>query len=49
MGKAISVQMPTLTNPNDKTEPNAVKALRTDLQALLSGTDLKGGITGTAA
>ena len=47
--QTIAVQMPTVTNPNDKTEPNAVKALRTDLQARLSGTDLKGGITGTAA
>src|SRR6201999_1349791 len=42
-------QMPTITNPNDKTEPNAVKALRTDLQARLAGTGLRGGVTGTAA
>jgi RND superfamily putative drug exporter len=27
--QTIAVQMPTLSNPNDKTEPNAVKALRT--------------------
>ena len=47
--QTIAVQMPTVSNPNDKTEPNAVKALRTDLQARLAGTDLKGGITGTAA
>jgi putative drug exporter of the RND superfamily len=47
--QTIAVQMPVITNPNDKTEPNAVKALRTDLQAQLSGTALKGGITGTAA
>jgi putative drug exporter of the RND superfamily len=47
--QTIAVQMPTVTNPNDKTEPNAVKALRTDLQSRLAGTDLKGGITGTAA
>ena len=47
--QTIAVQMPVITNPNDKTEPNAVKALRVDLQAQLSGTGLKGGITGTAA
>jgi RND superfamily putative drug exporter len=47
--QTIAVQMPVITNPNDKTEPNAVKALRSDLQAQLSGTGLKGGITGTAA
>src|ERR1700684_2172207 len=46
--QTIAVQMPVITNPNDKTEPNAVKALRTDLQAQLSGTALKGGITCTA-
>jgi RND superfamily putative drug exporter len=47
--QTIGVQMPTQTNPNDKTQPNAVKALRADLQQQLAGTDLKGGITGTAA
>ena len=45
----IAVQMPTQTNPNDKAPGDAVKALRTSLQQQLGGTDLKGGITGTAA
>ena len=31
--QTIGVQMPTVTDPQDKTEPDAVKALRTDLQA----------------
>jgi RND superfamily putative drug exporter len=47
--QTIAVQMPTVTNPNDKTQPDAVKALRADLQKQLPGTGLKGGITGTAA
>src|ERR1700744_219591 len=47
--ETIAVHMPTIPNPNDKTEPNAIKALRTDLQARLAGTGLRGGITGTAA
>jgi len=47
--QTITVHMPTVTDPNDKTQPDAVKALRGDLQNELSGTDLKGGITGTAA
>jgi RND superfamily putative drug exporter len=45
----IAVQMPTPNNPNDKAPNDAVKALRADLQKQLSGSQLKGGITGTAA
>jgi RND superfamily putative drug exporter len=45
----IAVQMPPQTNPNDKSQTNAVQALRTALQAQVHGTDLKAGITGTAA
>ncbi len=45
----IAVQMPQQSNPNDKRQSDAVKALRTNLQAQLASTDLKGGITGTAA
>ena len=47
--QTIGVQMPTETDPQDTHQTDAVKALRTQLQADLSGTDLKGGITGTAA
>ncbi|WP_208050560.1 MMPL family transporter [Allobranchiibius sp. CTAmp26] len=47
--QTIAVQMPTPTGANDKTQPDAVKVLRVDLQHQLTGTDLKGGITGTAA
>jgi RND superfamily putative drug exporter len=45
----IAVQMTQQTNPNDKSQSNAVQALRTALQAQVAGTDLKAGITGTAA
>ncbi|NMO51766.1 MMPL family transporter [Actinoplanes sp. TBRC 11911] len=45
----IAVQMPTPTDPNDKAGGDAVKALRSSLQHQLAGTQLKGGITGTAA
>ena len=45
----IAVQMPALTSPGDNSQGDAVKALRTNLQAQLVGTDLKAGITGTAA
>jgi RND superfamily putative drug exporter len=47
--QSIGVQMPTENDPQDTQQTDAVKALRTQLQAELSGTDLKGGITGTAA
>jgi putative drug exporter of the RND superfamily len=45
----IAVQMPQQNNPNDTAQGDAVKALRSSLQKQLSGTQLKGGITGTAA
>jgi RND superfamily putative drug exporter len=47
--QTIGVQMPTETDPQQTHQADAVKALRTNLQADLSGTGLKGGITGTAA
>jgi putative drug exporter of the RND superfamily len=45
----IAVQMPQVKSANDTFQLDAVKELRTQLQSQLSGTDLKGGITGTAA
>jgi RND superfamily putative drug exporter len=47
--QTIGVQMPTENDPQDTHQTDAVKALRTDLQSDLAGTDLRGGITGTAA
>jgi RND superfamily putative drug exporter len=47
--QTIGVQMPTESDPQDTHQTDAVKALRTALQSDLHGTDLKGGITGTAA
>ena len=47
--QTIGVQMPTDNDPQDKAQTDAVKALRTQLQADLAGSSLKGGITGTAA
>lgn len=47
--QTIGVQMPSENDPNDTHQTDAVKSLRTHLQSELSGTDLKGGITGTAA
>lgn len=47
--QTIGVQMPTENDPQQKAQTDAVKALRTQLQSALAGTDLKGGITGTAA
>jgi RND superfamily putative drug exporter len=45
----VAVQMPAQTNPNDKRQGDAVTALRTALQDQVKTTDLKSGITGTAA
>ncbi|MGK8553718.1 MMPL family transporter [Nocardia gipuzkoensis] len=45
----IAVQMTKVTNPNDTTQGDAVKALRAELKEQVSGTDLKAGITGQAA
>jgi RND superfamily putative drug exporter len=47
--QTVGVQMPKDDDPQLKKQTDAVKALRTELQADLSGTGLKGGITGTAA
>ncbi len=47
--QSIGVQMPTENDPQQTQQTDAVKALRTQLQADLSGTGLKGGVTGTAA
>jgi putative drug exporter of the RND superfamily len=45
----VGVQMPTVSDPADKRPGDAVGDLRKSLQSRLSGTDLKGGITGQAA
>jgi RND superfamily putative drug exporter len=47
--QTIAVQMPKITSAADKSQSNAVQALRTALQPQVSSTDLKAGITGTAA
>ena len=47
--QTIGVQMPTDNDPQQKHQTDAAKALRTQLQADLAGTGLKGGITGSAA
>jgi RND superfamily putative drug exporter len=47
--QTIGVQMPTESDAQDTHQTDAVKALRAQLQSDLSGTNLKGGITGTAA
>ncbi|MEC3952015.1 MMPL family transporter [Nocardia sp. CDC153] len=44
-----TVQMTKVTDPNDKTQSNAVKNLRDALRDALKDTDLRGGITGHAA
>jgi RND superfamily putative drug exporter len=41
--------MTPLKNPNDRSQATAVKNLRDELQPRLAGTELKAGITGTAA
>jgi RND superfamily putative drug exporter len=47
--QTVGVQMPTENDPQDTHQTDAVRALRSQLQADLPGTGLKGGITGTAA
>ncbi|MQY24912.1 MMPL family transporter [Nocardia aurantia] len=44
-----SVQMTKITSQSDTRQSDAVKALRTDLRAGISGTELKAGVTGQAA
>ncbi|GAA1363796.1 MMPL family transporter [Streptomyces beijiangensis] len=43
------VAMPKVTDPSDTKQQDAVKTLRTDLQSDIKGTDLKAGVTGSAA
>ncbi|MDG3014287.1 MMPL family transporter [Speluncibacter jeojiensis] len=47
--QTIGIQMVKVDSPTDKSQQDAVKTLRTDLQDQLRGTDLKAGITGSAA
>jgi RND superfamily putative drug exporter len=47
--QTIAVQMPPVTSAADRTQTAAVTALRAQLRADISGTDLRAGITGTAA
>jgi putative drug exporter of the RND superfamily len=44
-----AVQLTKITNPSDTRQTDAVKALRDALQDNVHGTDLKAGITGSAA
>jgi len=44
-----AVGMTKVTNPNDTRQSDAVKALREALQGKVHGTDLKAGVTGSAA
>ncbi|MFE6780550.1 MMPL family transporter [Streptomyces sp. NPDC057702] len=43
------VAMPKLTNPEDTAQQDAVQTLRDDLPGALASTDLKAGVTGSAA
>jgi RND superfamily putative drug exporter len=43
------VVMPDATSPSDTSQTDAVKAMRDSLQKEVSGTDLRAGITGSAA
>ncbi|UFS96314.1 MMPL family transporter [Nocardia huaxiensis] len=47
--QVIAVQMVKVTDPTDKTQSDAVTALRDALHERVDGTGLKAGITGTAA
>ncbi|GAA5199112.1 MMPL family transporter [Rugosimonospora acidiphila] len=47
--QTAAVAMADSTGPTDKTQTNAVTTLRDDVKPLLSGTNLKVGITGSAA
>ena len=47
--QTIAVQMPKVSSPTDKSQTDAVKALRATLKDQIGNTDLKAGITGTAA
>jgi RND superfamily putative drug exporter len=47
--QTIAIQMPEQKGAADRSQTKAVTALRTALQKDIAGTDLKAGITGTAA
>jgi len=47
--QTIGVQMANATGQLDKAQVDAVDTLRADLASLVSGTDLRAGVTGTAA
>jgi putative drug exporter of the RND superfamily len=47
--QTISVQIPNVTGELTTAQTNAIGTLRSDLSSLLSGTDLKAGVTGTVA
>ncbi|MVU79039.1 MMPL family transporter [Nocardia sp. ET3-3] len=47
--EVVAVQMTKVTSPNDTKQSDAVKSLRDSLKEQVKGTDLKAGVTGTAA
>ena len=47
--QTISVQIPNVTGQLTTAQTNAIGTLRSDLSSLVSGTDLKAGVTGTVA
>ncbi|MEC3913379.1 MMPL family transporter [Nocardia sp. CDC160] len=47
--EVVAVQMTKVTSPNDTRQTDAVKSLRDSLKEQVRGTDLKAGVTGTAA
>lgn len=47
--EVVAVQMTKQTDPQAKAQTDAVKALRSALKDSVSGTELKAGVTGTAA
>lgn len=47
--QVIAIQMTKVTDPSDTTQSDAVKALRDALHDKVDGTELRAGITGTAA
>ncbi|AYF72819.1 MMPL family transporter [Nocardia yunnanensis] len=47
--QVIAVQMTKVSDPNDKLQTDAVKKLRDELKHKVDGTELKAGVTGTAA
>ena len=47
--QTISVQIPNVSGQLTTAQTNAIGTLRSDLSSLVSGTDLKAGVTGTVA